>query len=54
MKLTFHRISICANNRGIYCINKILPDVGGKITDYYRQELFDRRFTLKAVYFVKW
>lgn len=34
-ELTYHRISICANNREVdnFNINKILPDVSGKITD---------------------
>jgi hypothetical protein len=34
-ELTFHRISMCANNREVenFNINKVLPDVSGKIKD---------------------
>jgi hypothetical protein len=54
-ELTFHRISICANNREVYNfnINKILPDVSGKITDAITGKNYLIVGYIEGVYFDK-
>lgn len=54
-ELTFHRISICANNREVdnFNINKILPDVSGKITDATTGENYLIVGYIEGVYFDK-
>lgn len=54
-ELTFHRISICANNREVdnFNINKILPDVSGKITDTITGKNYLIVGYIEGVYFDK-